>query len=113
MSQDYFPGTTVRVFDSSLYRDDRSTPLSVTIKLATVIRWYGKRSSTYGTYPSLIDVVFWHSNRESKGHFADGPYVEIIAKPSINETIKNLPLPQRRLFKFLLWDTFKGGSVYI
>lgn len=50
--------------------------------------------------------------RESKGHFADPKFVEIIAKPSINQMIDNLPLPQKSLFKFLLWDAFKGGSVH-
>lgn len=115
MSQDYFPGTTVRIFDPSLYRDDISTPLSMTMKLATVLRWYGKKSTYNGvtcTYESLIDVHFWHGDRESKGHFADKIYAEIIAKPSINETIDNFPLPRRQLFKSLLWDAFKGGSAH-
>lgn len=94
---DYFPGTTVRVFDPSLYRDDRSTPLSATMKLATVICWYGRYHNLpdqkYGVYPSCIDVYFWHSKRVSKGHFADPKFVEIIAKPSINETINKLASP--------------------
>lgn len=77
----YFPGTIVRVFDTRLYKNDKETPPSVTIKLATVKRWYGKKSTYSGqtvTYPSLIDIEFWHSGRESKGHFADSFYAEII-----------------------------------
>lgn len=86
------------------------------MKLATVICWYGRYHNLpdqkYGVYPSCIDVYFWHSKRVSKGHFADSKFVEIIAKPSINETIENLPLPRRQLFKFLLWAAFKGGSAH-
>lgn len=111
---EFFPGTTVRVFDTRLYKDDRTTPPSVTMKLATVIRWYGKKSTYSGqtvTYPSLIDVVFWHDGRESKAHFADDFYATIISKPSIDECISNLPQSQKELFSFMLWDAFRYGTV--
>lgn len=77
----FFPGTLVRVFDTRLYKDDVSTPLSYTMRFATVLRWYGKKSVYSGqtvTYPSLIDVRFLHDKRESKAHFADDFYAEVI-----------------------------------
>lgn len=86
----YFPGTRVKVFDSRIYKDDISTPLSVTIKSATVVRWYGRLQqrfsdgSTLGPYPSLIDVIFDGETTESKAHFANNTYVDIIEKE--NET---------------------------
>lgn len=40
----YYPGTRVMVFDPRLYKDDKKTPPEYTIRPATVIRWYGKRS---------------------------------------------------------------------
>lgn len=114
MELEFYPGTTVRVFDPRLYKDDRTTPPSVTMKLATVIRWYGKKSTYNGqtaTYPSLIDVIFWHDGRESKSHFADEIYSQIIAKPSVNECILNLPQKQRELFSFMMWDAFHITSI--
>lgn len=75
--QDYFPGTRVIVFDYTLYKDDVSTPLSVTRKTATVTRWYGKKTR-YGEYSSLIDVIFDHDGRESKSHFANTTYITVI-----------------------------------
>lgn len=112
---DYFPGTTVKVFDPRLYKDDRSTPLSTTIKLATVLRWYGKQSTYSGqtvSYPSLIDVQFWHDGRESKAHFADEIYVEVIAKPSVGQCIDNLPEPRKKLFSFMFVGCFSRYSFY-
>ena len=44
MMKTFYPGTRVLVFDPSLFIDDVKTPLSTTMKPATVLRWYGKRS---------------------------------------------------------------------
>jgi hypothetical protein len=68
------PGDRVKVFDHWLYKDDRETPLSVTVKEATVIRRYGKRSEYSGhIYPDLVDVEFDHRpGEESRGHFTSG-----------------------------------------
>lgn len=70
------PGTRVMVFDSLLYKDDIKTPLSVTMKPATVIRHYGLQKHvvcqdlTLGPYSSMVDVLFDHRpERESGGHF--------------------------------------------
>lgn len=65
------------VFDPSLYEDDIKTPLSVTVRPATVVKWYGQLQKSYcdgelvlGPYDSLIDVVFDHRpERVSHGHF--------------------------------------------
>jgi hypothetical protein len=81
MPDTYYPGTRVKVFDGKLYCDDHSTPPSVTLQPATILRWYGCRASkTIGgyPYPSLIDVRFDHDGRESKGHFAEPLYAEVI-----------------------------------
>ena len=80
-----WPGTRVAVFDSSLFKDDISTPLSYTVRPATVTCWYGYVSEymerEYGReaaiYPDMIDVIFDHRpERVSRGHFSDG--VELI-----------------------------------
>ena len=76
------PGTRVLIFDSTLYKDDKETPLSVTVKPATVLCHYGApaehyRDSTLGPYGSLVDVQFDHRpERPSRGHFTWG--VELI-----------------------------------
>lgn len=80
----YWPGTRVIVFDTRLYRDDRRTPLSVTLQPATVLAWYGRlyRKSgdlDLGPYPSLIDVRFDHDGRVSRAHFADRIYAKVIS----------------------------------
>ena len=68
-STTFFPGTRVLVFDSRLFVNDKKTPLSVTMKPATVLRWYGKRSRYFGwTDESLVDVHFDHRG-ESRAHF--------------------------------------------
>lgn len=73
----FFPGTRVTVFDHRLFENDVSTPLSHTVRPATVKRWYGYRSRHYGVYGNLIDVEFDHRPEEvSKGHFAD--HVEVL-----------------------------------
>lgn len=65
----FYPGDRVMVFDSLLFEDDVSTPLSYTVRPATVVRHYGMRTR-YGIYPSCIDVVFDHRrDRVSHGHF--------------------------------------------
>ncbi len=64
------PGDRVLVFDPRLWIDDEKTPLSVTIKLATVVR-----CSERGIWPrvdKMIDVIFDHDGRLSKGHFTSG-----------------------------------------
>lgn len=69
----YFPGTRLKVFDSRLFKDDVSTPLSLTMRNAAVVRWYGECAKTYGDVvlgpcPSLMDVVFDGETRVSKSH---------------------------------------------
>lgn len=66
------PGDVVFVFDTRLYRNDKKTPPSHTIRRAVVLRRYGKRSEHFGwTDGDLIDVRFDHDGRESRGHFTD------------------------------------------
>ena len=66
-----YPGDRVLVFDHRLYKNDRQTPLTTTMRPATVIRYYGKYCKGLQCfYPDLIDVVFDHRpQQESKGHF--------------------------------------------
>ena len=70
MTQDtFFPGTRVLVFDYTLFVNDKKTPLSITMKPATVVCWYGERSTYSGwTDGDLVDVNFDHSGI-SQGHF--------------------------------------------
>lgn len=65
----FAPGDRVTVFDPTLWKNDRDTPPNKAFKLATVVCYYGFKSEQYGNYPSLIDVVFDHDGRLSKGHF--------------------------------------------
>lgn len=76
------PGTRVKIFDHRLYKDDKKTPLSMTMKEATVIRHYGEQARSYGEdlvlgpYSSCIDVVFDHRpESESKGHATWGIHI--------------------------------------
>ena len=67
------PGDRVLVFDHTLFKDDVTTPLSFTIRPATIIRRYGRKTRYSGDesdtlYPDLIDVDFDHRG-ESRGHF--------------------------------------------
>jgi GTP1/Obg family GTP-binding protein len=80
----------VKVFDRRLFRDDKKTPLKVTMRRATVIKRYSQvinhRLLTYcddygnpafeeihWVYEDLVDVVFDHRpNEVSKGHFTSG-----------------------------------------
>lgn len=70
------PGSRVLVFDSGLYQDDVSTPLSITMKPATVVCRYGvsaEHTHGLGNYPDLVDVKFDHKPMfVSRGHFTDG-----------------------------------------
>ena len=70
------PGDRVMVFDPRLYVDDFKTPLSVTVKPATVVARYGKKVNNNLTnnkdcfYPDLVDVKFDHRPDDiSEGHF--------------------------------------------
>ncbi len=66
-------GSRVFVFDNTLYVNDKKTPLSVTMKAATVVRRYGY-CSIHGPkwrYPDVIDVEFDHRPGISKAHFTD------------------------------------------
>ena len=96
----YFPGTRLKVFDHRLFLNDRDTPLSQTMQPCTVLRWYGKcdipafedrhrTPESWGglsveevrriwRYESLVDVRFDRDGRESRGHFADHRYVEVL-----------------------------------
>jgi len=67
----FVPGDRVLVFDPSLFKDDISTPTTMTFQPATVECHYGCKSK-YGTYPSLIDVTFDHNNKLSRAHFTSG-----------------------------------------
>lgn len=79
--QTYFPGTRVVVFDSLLYKDDKTTPLNHTMRPATVVCWYSLISQQGGYYPNCVDVRFDHrSEKISKGHFADN--IEVLSTPS-------------------------------
>jgi hypothetical protein len=87
------PGDKVLVFDSSIYINDIVTPLSVTLRPATVVCRYGEKTISHMNcvhywdspicepdtwlYPDIVDVVFDHRpERVSHGHFTDS--VEVI-----------------------------------
>ena len=60
-------GSRMLVFDHLLYENDRSTPLSVTMKPAAVVRIYTKRDGR-----KVVDVIFDHRpTKVSCGHFAN------------------------------------------
>ena len=64
-------GARVLVFDHRLFKDDRSTPLSVTMKSATVIRRYDYQGE-FGHY-DVVDVEFDYRPRKvSKAHLVEG-----------------------------------------
>ena len=68
------PGDRVMVFDWLLFKNDFDTPLSVTMKPATVTRRYGRLPTKFAPwgYPDLVDVVFDHRpEQESQGHFTN------------------------------------------
>ncbi len=56
----------IKVFDHRLFIDDVTTPLSVTMKPARILRSYIQDGQ------KMIDVVFeYRPNEISKGHFSD------------------------------------------
>lgn len=66
------PGSRVKAFDSSLFKNDIETPVSVTMKLGTVVCRYGYRHEepNRGVYDDLVDVKFDHRPKQiSHGHF--------------------------------------------
>lgn len=65
------PNTKVKVFDARLFKNDKDTPLSMTMQNCTVLKRYGQRSqyNPKWIYPDLIDVKFDYDGRISKGHF--------------------------------------------
>ncbi len=85
MIEEFYPGARRMVFDSRLFVDDKKTPISTTMKPATVVCRYGKVASYYGgniydgydiqlgPYEDLVDVVFDHRpEKVSHGHFTSG-----------------------------------------
>lgn len=87
-----YPGTRVKLFDPLLYHDDIKTPLSATVKKATVVKWYGKsvppisgEDGSNWEYENLVDVRFDHRpDSISHGHFAYPPYMTIVGKEASN-----------------------------
>lgn len=88
-SRNIYVNDRVLVFDHRLFIDDIKTPLSFTMRPATVTCRYGYKSihdyseyDDYGRkyesiqthiYPDLVDVVFDHRPEQiSKGHFTTG-----------------------------------------
>jgi hypothetical protein len=73
----FIPGDRVIVFDGRIYKDDKVTPLSITMRPATVVCWYGLPAKFQNGYThfarneqTLIDVLFDHRPSEvSRGHF--------------------------------------------
>jgi hypothetical protein len=72
------PGDRCVVFDSRLFVDDKTTPLSVTLRPATVLRRYSAqridfdRGGYLNEWVDLVDVAFDHSSVVSRGHFTTG-----------------------------------------
>lgn len=96
------PGDRVLCYDSSLFKDDKSTPCLDLTRPATVVCWYGSPIRKYskdlilGPYPSLVDVIFDHRpNSVSHGHFGDGvETIETLLDPQINKRYKPEYLPR-------------------
>ena len=66
------PGTKVKVFDSRIFKNDIDTPLSMTMRQATVIKRYGYKNPKGWIYPDLVDVIFdGDTERISHGHFTE------------------------------------------
>ncbi len=84
--KEILPGIRVLAFDNSLFKGDKITPLSITVKPGTVIKRYGIIKSSLGyRYEDLTDIRFDHIRFPhlkgekmyiSKGHFTEG--LEII-----------------------------------
>lgn len=60
-----FPGDKVLVFSHLLFKDDKSTPLSITLRPSTIIARYGVSPE----YPDMVDIVFDETGEVSKKHF--------------------------------------------
>lgn len=72
MPQTIMPRDRVQVFDPRLFENDKSTPISVTVKPATIVQRYGKMSLFDSRYSDLVDVRFDHRPNEiSIGHFTE------------------------------------------
>ena len=94
--REFWPGTRLLMFDSRLFKDDRTTPLSLTMQPCTILRWYGtneipgfedrhKYSARHGgktveelrviwRYGSLVDVRWDRDGCVTRGKFADDVY---------------------------------------
>ena len=87
--RDLMPGDRIFVFDNFLYKDDIQTPLSFTMRSATIVRRYGTHRAWRGLrslarqnlypgfydtwkYPDMVDVIFDHRPGISRGHFTSG-----------------------------------------
>ncbi len=67
------PGARVKAFDSRKYIDDIKTPLSITMRTATVICRYGQKSKHSGwIYPDLCDIQFDGEKCIYEGKFTYG-----------------------------------------
>jgi len=72
MKTKLLPGSKVLVFDPFLFKNDKLTPLSITVQPAIIVCRYGKKTR-FGKYLDLVDVIFDHRpNDISHGHFTDG-----------------------------------------
>ncbi len=72
-NETFYPGTRVMAFDYQIYIDDVRTPISMTVKPATVMCWFGERSCMGWTNGDLVDLQFDHRPEKiSRSHFADG-----------------------------------------
>jgi hypothetical protein len=87
------PGVRVLVFDPRLFKNDVDTPLSITMKPATIVSRYGKYTycSAYEggriRYNDLLDVVFDHRPNVVSGVFTSG--ARLIAKSDVFVVNKN------------------------
>ena len=69
-------GSRVKVFDHRRFKNDVDTPLSVTIRPATVVCRYGMKYKISGyRYPDLIDVIFDGETNISHAHFTHGVHL--------------------------------------
>jgi hypothetical protein len=80
MSKEIMPGDRILVFEHLLFKDDIKTPLSMTMKPATVVCRYGYILHNVvldippggWKYPDVVDIIFDHRpDKVSRGHFTD------------------------------------------
>ena len=77
-------GIRLKIFDNTLYIDDKTTPLSVTMKPATIQKVYFDK--IHGRL--LADVIFDHRpDKVSKGHFIDIYNFEDVEDKDNNERV--------------------------